>query len=227
VPRYYVQQGFLKASRLATVVRSTVTGAVTATVRCPWGQPGPGGGAPVAAEHETFFMICQQTIRHGTVVSASRIYRFRLSGSGRIGGYALVPGGSFGGLDTTGLAASATGAEIAATVVPGTAAGSSVPGDVVVINARSGARAVWTASKPVRGKVTFPVGDMSLTANGRELVFLASPRCPLGKCKPTGNGEEVRAVSPAARGGRLDSSRVRSGRSRSARWPAVTSTVPW
>ena len=142
------------------------------------------------------------------MVSASRVYRFRLTGSGRVGGYTLVPGGSFEGLDATGLAASATGAEVAAAIVPGGAAGPSAPADVAVINTRSGARAVWTASKPVRGKVTFPVGDMSLTADGRELVFLASPRCPLGKCKPTGQGEEVRAVSPAARGGRLDSSRI-------------------
>ncbi len=208
VPRYYVQQGVSQAPPAVTVVRSTVTGTVKATVRCPWGQPGPGGAAPVAAEHETFFMACQKTIRHGTVVSASRVYRFRLTGSGRIGGYDLVPGGSFDGLDVTGLAASATGAEIAAAIVPGGAAGASVAADVAVINTRSGARAMWTASKPVREKVTFPVGDMSLTADGRELVFLASPRCPLGKCRPTGQGEEVRAVSPAARGGRLDSSRV-------------------
>ncbi len=120
VPRYYVQQRFTQAPPLVTVVRSTVTGAVTAAVRCPWGQLGPGSGTPVAAEHETFFMICQKTAGHGAgaVVRASRIYRFRITGPGRVGGYTLVPGGSFEGLDATGLAASATGAEVAATIVP-------------------------------------------------------------------------------------------------------------
>ena len=36
----------------------------------------------------------------------------------------------------------------------------------------------------------------------------AVPRCVQGPCTPTGNGEEVRAVSPAARGGSLASSRL-------------------
>jgi len=51
-------------------------------------------------------------------------------------------------------------------------------------------------------------GDLSLTADGRELVYLAVPRCIAGHCKPTGNGEEVRAVSPAAAGGQLSRSRL-------------------
>jgi hypothetical protein len=52
------------------------------------------------------------------------------------------------------------------------------------------------------------VNDLSLTADGRELVYLAIPRCIGGYGKPTGNGEEVRALSPAAAGGQLSSSRL-------------------
>jgi hypothetical protein len=52
------------------------------------------------------------------------------------------------------------------------------------------------------------VGGLSLTADGRELTFLGVPRCIKGPCRPTGNGEEVRAVMPAGQGGNLSNSRL-------------------
>jgi hypothetical protein len=208
VPRYYVQQGFTAAPRPVTVVRATATGAVTASVRCPW--PDGSIGDVAAAGDQAFFMVCQRAAGHGADadVTGSRIYRFHVTGSGRVAGYSLVPGGALAGLQAGGLAVSADGSTVAVTTIPAAASGSAGPAEIMVINARTGARAVWRNAPAVPGQVTFGVGDLSLTADGRELAFLGTPQCIKGPCRPTGNGEEVRAVSPAARGGNLSSSRL-------------------
>ena len=80
--------------------------------------------------------------------------------------------------------------------------------DIMVINTQTGNRALWHGSPAVPGKMALSAGDPSLTADGRELVYLATPRCIRGHCQPTGNGQEVRALSPAAAGGQLSSSRI-------------------
>ena len=78
----------------------------------------------------------------------------------------------------------------------------------MVINTRTGARAVWHNAPAVPGQMALNVVDMSFTADGHELAFLGIPRCIKGPCTPTGNGEEVRAVSPAGQGGNLTNSRL-------------------
>jgi Domain of unknown function (DUF1707) len=208
-PRYYVQQSSSQIPRLVAAVRATATGTVTATVRCP-GQQAPIGDI-VAASVQNFFMVCQQVAGKGAsaVVTGSRIYQFHVTGSGRVSGYSLVPGGALPGLQTYGLAASADGSEVAVTASRGAAAARSPEGaEIMVINAQTGARAVWHNSPAVPGKMTFGIAGMSFTANGHELAFLGIPRCVRGPCTPTGNGEEIRAVSPAAQGGNLSSSRL-------------------
>jgi hypothetical protein len=208
VPRYYVQQSFGGASRPMPVVRSTATGAVTDTVRSPWRQARVTDIA--AASDQTFFMVCQGIAGTGghSVVTGSRIYRFRVSGSGRIGGYSLVRGGMLAGRLAAGLAVAADGSEVAVTTGPAAATGAARSAEVMVINTRTGAHAVWHNAPAVPGQMAFGVGDLSLTADGRELAFLGIPRCSKGPCKPTGNGEEVRAVSPAGQGGNLSNSRL-------------------
>jgi hypothetical protein len=208
VPRYYLEQGFRNAPPVVTMVRATATGVVTAAVRCPWPGAQIATGEIAAAGNQTFFVICQKVAGQGASVTGSRIYRFRLTASGRIAGYSLVPGGSLDGLRVTGVTASADGSEVAVSTVPGGSASPSVSADIVVINTRTGARAVWHATPAVPGKMAFDVNGLSLTANGRELVYLAIPRCIRGQCRPTGNGEEVRALSPAAEGGQISSSRL-------------------
>jgi DUF1707 SHOCT-like domain len=207
-PRYYVQQGFSEAPPPVTVVRATATGAVTASVRCPWQDASIGDIA--AADDQMFFMACQQMAGKGAHadVTGSRIYRFRVTGSGRVSGYSLVPGGALAGLQAGDLAVSADGSEVAITTTPAAAAGSAGAAEIMTINTRTGARAVWHNAPAASGQMTFGIGDLSLTANGRELAFLGTPRCIRGPCRPTGNGEEVRAVSPATRGGNLSSSRL-------------------
>jgi hypothetical protein len=210
-PRFYVQQAFSTAPPATTVVRSRATGAVTARVRCPWGAAQPATGQIVPVSHQMFFMICQTVTRRGEspVVTGSRIYRFQLTGSGQIRGYSLVPGGALPRLSAGNLAAAADGTELAVATLPaGTAANSPVPASIMVISTRTGARAVWRGTPAVPGKMSFTAGDLSLTADGHELVYVAVPRCIRGRCKPTGNGEEVRALSPATQGGQLSSSRL-------------------
>jgi hypothetical protein len=210
VPSYYVQAGFGLPS---PVVRSRTTGDVTAKVHCPWRGTNISVTSMAAASDRTFFVVCQkQTAKNTETVAASRIYRFRLTSSGRISGYSLVPGGALRQLRVGGIAATSDGSEVAVTVTSGTVPfGSPASANVLVINARTGARAEWSASPAKPGTIRYPVGDMSLTADGRELVFLTQPRCVRGqhapKCHVSG-GEEVRALSPADRGGQVSSSRL-------------------
>ena len=208
VPRYYVQQNFGGAPGPVPVVRSTATGAVTDTVRSPWRQARIADIA--AASDQTFFMVCQGMAGKGVhpVVTGSRICRFRVSSSGRIGGYSLVRGGMLAGRQADGLAVAADGSEVAVTTGPAAAAAAAVSAEVMVINTRTGARAVWHNAPAVPGQMALSVVDMSFTADGHELAFLGIPRCIKGPCTPTGNGEEVRAVSPAGQGGNLTNSRL-------------------
>jgi hypothetical protein len=208
VPRYYVQQSFGGVSGPAPVVRSTATGAVTDTVRSPWRQARITDIA--AAGNQTFFMVCQGIAGKGVspVVTGSRIYRFRVTSSGRIGGYAMVRGGMLAGRQADELAVAADGSEVAVSTGPAAATGAPGSAEVMVINTRTGARAVWHNAPAVPGQMAYGVADLSLTADGRELAFLGIPRCIKGPCRPTGNGEEVRAVSPAGQGGNLGNSRL-------------------
>ncbi|HEY5355016.1 MAG TPA: hypothetical protein VIK57_21440 [Streptosporangiaceae bacterium] len=208
-PRYYVQQQFGTGPAASTVVRATATGKVTATVRC---QPGTSlvQRAIAAATRRTFFLACQTHTgpRGKQVITGSRIYRFHLTAAGRIAGYSLVPGGSLGGLSAGEVTAAANGSEIAVGTLPAGHVSPSESADIMVINTRTGARAVWHSSPAVPGKMALAAGDLSLTADGRELVYLGTPRCIAGHCQPTGNGQEVRALRPAAAGGQLSSSRL-------------------
>jgi hypothetical protein len=210
VPRYYVEQAFRNTPPAVTVIRATATGAVTATVHCPGRGASILGGGIAAARHRTFFLVCEEQTgpRNDPQVTGSRIYRFHLTATGRVARYTLMPGGSLDGLRVSGVTASADGAEVAVTTGPAGPVNSSVSADIMVINTRTGARAVWHASLAVPGKMALSAGDPSLTADGRELVYLATPRCIRGHCQPTGNGQEVRALSPAAAGGQLSSSRI-------------------
>ena len=142
------------------------------------------------------------------MITGSRIYRFHLTAAGRIAGYSPVPGGSLGGLSAGSVTAAANGSEIAVATLPAGKVNPAESANIMVINTRTGARAVWHSSPAVRGKMALAAGDLSLTADGRELVYLGTPRCIGGHCKPTGHGQEIRAVSPAAAGGQLSSSRL-------------------
>jgi hypothetical protein len=190
-PRYYLEQGF---GRQKPVVRATATGRVTGRVGCPE------GGAPQSfvPASPMFFMVC--SLPSG----GSQIYGFRVNSSGRPSAPAIVRGGKLSGI-VGGLAASANGSTLAVSVGSRPASA-----EVIVINALTGAHAVWTDGAVGPGMIRLGVGQLALTGNGRELIDTTIPRCVKGsagnKCRAP--GKESRVVSPASAGGSLTRSRL-------------------
>ncbi|HEY7014036.1 MAG TPA: hypothetical protein VH480_14845 [Streptosporangiaceae bacterium] len=200
LPRFYVQQGF---GTPGLVVRATATGTVTATVRCPWPGAQVAGGHFTATAGQGFFLACQKSVQRGQtyLTTGSRIYRFQLTGSGRVSGYSLVPGGLLGKHTVEALTAAPDGSRVAVTVGPAVIGGTSpVPDQILIINTRTGARAVWRGSAKLFGAEV-----NSFIHDGRDLVFVGTTRCTPSKHSATCRA--LRTVSTAAAGGQLDSSR--------------------
>ena len=203
-PRYYVQQSFGGGGRPPQpVVRATATGAVTATVRCPWPGAVVADQGIAATRSQTFFMVCEKVAKNGEnyVITGSQIYRLQLTGSGRIGGYFLIPGGLLGRHTLDDITATLDGSEIAVTVGPGTiGAVKPGPSEVFVINTQTGARATWRS-----GAKVLSAGSLTFTDHGRELEFVG-----LTPCGRQGKStcRQLRAISPATTGGQLDRSRL-------------------
>jgi hypothetical protein len=204
-PKFYVETGVSQHApfKRQNVVRATATGAITGTIRCPWSKSVEEDVA--AADNQRFFISCIR-IAAGPkpVVTGTRIFRFRVTASGRTSGYSPVPGGVFKG-DASGLAASANGA-VLAVAVGVTAPG---PAETIVINAKTGARAIWRGGVMPGGAI-FEGGKPSLTADGKELAVFGRAHCPKGSAPGTckSPGEEMRVVSPALAGGKLASGRL-------------------
>ncbi len=201
-PKFYVETGLTSGGNSAKpqdVVRATATGAITGTFRCP--APTTTELEVAAASNQKFYVLCAKFVtKPKRGVTQSRIFRFQVTASGRATGLSLVPGGTFkGGVGD--LAASANGAEVAVTVP--------APGNIVVINTKTGAHASWTGGVMPGGEI-FNGGQLSLTADGRELAVFGRAHCPKGgapgSCRSP--GEEMRAVSPASAGGKLASGRM-------------------
>jgi hypothetical protein len=205
VPRYYVtvQDG------PKTLVRSTATGAVTGTVPTP--SVTEEGCSIAAADHQVFFMACAVKRDPVTLYEAVRIYRFQITATGRVTGYTRIPCRDLrGAFEILSFAASADGSEVAVGLALTAAP---FGGKIVVINTATGARAVWH-SRPAAGKVSLAIlsDELSFARDGRELVTAVLPYCDDGKvrvppCHPA-SGAEVLALSPANRGGDLNSARV-------------------
>jgi hypothetical protein len=205
-PRYYVQASFpgTAGRPQPVVIRATATGAVTATVRCPWPNSVIAPQGITAASNQTFFMICQKVVKQGKLfaVTGARIYRFQLTRSGRISRYSPMPGGVLGRHQPGGITATPDGTQIAVTVGQATlGARQSVPAAVYVIDTQTGARAIWHG-----GQEVFSAADLTFTDNGTALEFVGLKKCAQGRGGTA--CEELRTVSPAAAGGQLDSGRV-------------------
>jgi hypothetical protein len=79
---------------------------------------------------------------------------------------------------------------------------------VYVINTKTGSHAIWN-SNVLPGRVVFHPTDLSFASSGHELAIFGFDTCATGvgsHCKGD-PGEEMRAVSPAAKGGKLSSGR--------------------
>jgi hypothetical protein len=232
-PRYYLAQDWNGATRSSvTAVRSTATGRITADLPSPApGENCDGGNAGLAAaDGETFFVVCTKEKlsaqppanqpgmfrKPGTIRSIETlIYRFRLTGAGHVTGYSLVSGGVLKGVWTFDIAASPDGsliaAEVAQPVPPGRLYTNTIPEGIVVIDTRTGHRALWRTGPGTPGAASFALGtDLSFTSNDRQLVVLES-LCPRTRYQSDCSGHadmQLRAYSPAAAGGSLAAGRV-------------------
>lgn len=231
-PFYIVQD--LNGDR--PVVRSTATGRVTATVPVPLSPKAPEYGLVAPASADVFF-VASWTPR----ATGERLYRFQVTPAGRVSGFSAVPGGVLGSSEWSAdaMAVSPDGSQVAVSfsfIGPpdcGSAGQPACPREtrpdyIVVVNTATGATSRWQGGLSALGK-SFGVGDLSWTANGRELVYLGqwcrgttgpgSESCPAGD----GRVAEVRTLDPAAKGGLLSSGRLLL--SESARYPFIAQAV--
>jgi hypothetical protein len=199
--RYYVES----ALGDVTVVRSTATGAVTATLPIPYRDAdppmvaaGPGGAFYVAA-----------FVRGA---SGERIYRFRLTSAGHISGLSPLPGGLLGaGQMADAMAASPDGSRLAFGLAQ--VFGKNPPADqLVVINTVTGAKSTWRGGVARPGFKWFKVASLSWTGDGKELAVLGQwTRMDSGfysEAGPAGRIAEVRGIDLASGGGRVTGGRL-------------------
>jgi WD40-like Beta Propeller Repeat len=203
-PRYYAEEGQGHLD-----IRATATGRVTAVVP----NPRPWGGqfsAVTTADDQTFFAA------YAVPDGLTALYRFQVSAAGRVSRLALVAGG-YSEETVTALAVSPDGTQLAVGIGPGVLASRQpVPDRVVVYSTRTGASITFRGGRVPRHQDprSVKILQLSWTADGRELVYLArwtcrSPNasqiCDMG---PLGGWEQVRTLNPASRGGPLSSGRL-------------------
>jgi hypothetical protein len=187
----------------------------------------------------TFYLAYQA---FGTVNSSSMsqiwIYRLSITGSGAAMPLTRIEGGdiSVGAADYTSggsLAVSPDGSKLALTIDNTDQRGHDSQGwadKIVVIDLATGARHVWRGGLYRSGK-TFSIPDISWTADGRSLVFLAvwcsypefSSRC-VSTSGPEGYRDaQVRSLSVGTGDGTLDRSAVLLAQS--VRYPFIAAAV--
>jgi hypothetical protein len=206
-PRYYVQTGLVGGR---PVIRSTVTGAVTGTV--PVRASNALGYDLVTADRDgTFFVVAAPALHDG-----ERLYKFRLTGAGRVTGFSAVPVGALATRTwaADALAVSPDGSRIALGMrfvappvlcPPARQPCPQQPGPdrVLAINLATGHRTVWRwAGSPAVH--SFAVENLSWTSDDRTLALLGQ-WCDKGRTNETcARGDrlaEVEALHPAAGGG--------------------------
>ncbi|HET7014054.1 MAG TPA: hypothetical protein VFI65_09090 [Streptosporangiaceae bacterium] len=212
-PKFYIEDQYHRGGKTTVEVRSRTTGRVTSVVRNPLPRFRCGDNL-AAGGTNTFFMTCptwtkKPGAKHATITS-TRIYQFEVSNSGRASFPTLVKGSILKGLDAEQLTASPDGSLVAVQVIPpnpnGTLYTDSMPSGIVVINTKTGKRAIWRVGPYVPGKIGYTsTRDISFTGNGSELVVLES-RCHRTRyfenCQSS-DAQEVRTLGPADRGGSL------------------------
>jgi len=211
---YYVQDD-LDQDR--PVVRSTATGAVTATVPVPRAPRAPGYNLLASADNGTFFAIAFVPGLKG-----QRLYRFQVTNSGQVSGFSQVPGGLLGKRNwaADAIAASRDGTRVAVsfsfTGPPKGCGQGKLPkcppltayrDYIDVVNTALGTKTVWQGGMS-KLRASFSVENLSWTGDGRQLVVLGT------WCRSGGDGEtcggpkqrttELWAVKPGASGGQLD-----------------------
>ncbi len=214
VPRYYVVEG-LQGGR--PVIRATATGKVTGRVPVPRSANLGLDDLVASARGGQYFVAAA-----APGIQGERLYRFRLTSTGRVTSFAALPGGSLGNRNWTAdaIAASPDGSRVAVALswagpvcgsgrgVPACPHFSTRPSYIDIIDVATGTRGVW------RGGTSnaFTVASLSWTAHDRQLVYLGQscahfqPNSEV--CAAGVRTAQVRALDPAIRGGRLDSGPV-------------------
>jgi hypothetical protein len=217
VPRYYVVRSVIPnsgstANRQETTVRATATGAVRAHLHCPLSAPYVVTWPVAPADNQDFFLVCQRTTgpQSYAKVLESRIFQFHVTRSGLVTSELPVRGGLLGGLLVQSIAATPDGSEIAVIVYPGNHPPDlhRTPPDVIVVDTRTGARAIWHGARPLSGNTVYWPQDISLTADGQRLVFLTAPQCFQTGCTTHGSQQMRVVIHPASGGGQLNSAGV-------------------
>jgi hypothetical protein len=138
-----------------------------------------------------------------------------------------VPGGGALAGQVDAMAASPDGSELAVATDDGPFS----PARITVIDAATGTSNVWQGGLARGGFRGFDISSLSWTSDQQELVFTAQWCKPFEvnsqSCEDAANGwgrvAEVRALNPAAGGGRLDSGRLLLRQS--ARYPYIASAL--
>ncbi|HUD37362.1 MAG TPA: hypothetical protein VMR14_10725 [Streptosporangiaceae bacterium] len=202
---YFETVALTKRGQPVNVIRSTATGAITGSIRCP--AP-PSTQVPLVAGTTTpagqvFFAACATTFSsHTARIRSTTIYQFAVDRSGQVKDFRPVAGGTLPRVGVSSIAAAPGGSEVAVIVQPDSL---KLPPRILVINARNGQQALWQATKLSR-KVGFEPGKLSFAQGGRELAVFGSPRCLARGCGKS--AYDVVTVRPAAKGGTLASGKV-------------------
>jgi hypothetical protein len=173
-PRYFVEadtQGDLP------VVRSTATGAKTATVHVPHVSNALGTYLVTAATNGVFFTAAP-------AATGVRIYRFRLTSAGQVSALAAVPGALPGSqVVPEAMAASPDGSRVAIALAPASSSPTSScsssgtcsypysdqNGYIDVVNTSTGAVSRWQGG--IEPSYSFSVVNLSWTGDGNRLVY--------------------------------------------------------
>jgi hypothetical protein len=194
--RYYVESSLFDVA----VVRSTATGAVTATLPIPYRDADP----PVVAAGPDGAFYVAAFVRGA---SGERIYRFRLTSTGHVSGFSPLPGGLLGaGQMADSMAASPSGSLLAFGLAH-TFGNNPPPDQLVVINTVTGAKTTWRGGVARPGFKWLKIASLSWTGDGKKLVVLGQwTRMDSGFYSETGSAgriAEVREIDLASGGGRV------------------------
>jgi hypothetical protein len=223
-------------------IRSVSTGMLVALVPPVPSVPGWSlqlDTAAAAPDGRTFYFDYDaDRVVKSSVTRELWIYRVSISASGSVIPLTRIKGGEISGdaaLDTGGsMAVSPDGTRLALTTADTTVRLShnrqGWPDKVIVVDLRTGLRSVWQGGL-YRSGSAFTIWDISWTANGRSLVFLAlwcADPGDMSVCGGTPGPHEyrdtqVRSLSVGTAGGTLDHSAVLL--TQSARYPVIASVT--